>query len=383
MRIIHILLGAIGLLSMALAVSYALLTLIAAALWRRQRMVQPSSPPQPVTLLKPLCNAEPGLYEHLRTFCRQDFAQFQLVFGVRDPQDPALAAIQRLRGEFPALQIDVVVNPALHGRNYKISNLMNMLVRARYDVLVIADSDTWVEADYLGSVTAPLQNPAVGLVTCIYHDVPTARIWSRLGAMYVNEWYMPSVLLARLFGFQGYVSGQTLCLRRHTLEAIGSLQPLVNHLADDYRLGELVRRLGLSIVMSRYLVTAQHHETTLRSLCLHELRWMSTLRVLRPRSFRLLFLSFSLPLAAGGLLLSLAAPAFSTTAWVLFWIALGARLLQHFMQRLGPARRLVADLWLLPFRELLLCGVWAGSFFTSKVRWRANAFDVDADGIMH
>lgn len=371
-----------GLLSLGLATVYSLLTLLAVATWRHMGSRVASRPAPPVTVLKPLCNDEPHLYEHLRTFCQQDFADFQLVFGVRQLTDPALKAVRRLVSEFPQLQIDVVVDPALHGKNYKISNLINMLAHARHDVLVVADSDTWVGEDYLASVTAPLQNPAIGLVTCIYRGVPTPRLASRLGAMYVNEWYMPSVLLARLFGFEGYVSGQTLCLRRDTLEAIGGLQAVANHLADDFRLGELVRGLGLRILMSTYPIAAQHDERDLAALIRHELRWMRTLRVLRPRSFAMLFLSFSLPMAVAGILLSLAQPAVTMVAWVLLGITVVARLLMNSMHRASAECPLWADLWLLPVRELLILGVWCVSFFTSRVQWRGIGFDVDGDGIM-
>jgi ceramide glucosyltransferase len=379
---IHWLIGACGYLCLILAACYSVLTLIAAAVWRYRIISVPSPQPRPATVLKPLCNDEPHLYEHLRTFCQQDFTTFQLVFGVRDLTDPALQAVRRLVAEFPLLQIDVVIDPVLHGRNYKISNLINMVRHARHDVLVIADSDTWVGPEYLASVTAPLHDSAVSLVTCIYRDVPTAGVSSRLGAMYVNEWYMPCVLLAQLFGFQGYVSGQTLCLRRDTLEAIGGFKAIANHLADDYRLGELVRALGLKIVTSRYLVAAQHDEVNLASLFRHELRWMRTLRVLRPRSFPLLFLSFSLLLASSGLLLCLTQPVVPLGAGALFWISVVARLLLHFMQRAPAERPLLGDLWLLPVRELLIFAVWCGCFFTSRVLWRGQAFDVGSDGIM-
>ena len=379
---IHSLIAGCGYLCLILAACHSLLTLIAAAVWHYRIIPVPSPQPLPATVLKPLCNDEPHLYEHLRTFCQQNFTTFQIVFGVRELTDPALRAVHRLVAEFPHLQIDVVVDPVLHGRNYKISNLINMVRHARHDVLVIADSDTWVGPEYLASVTAPLHNPAVSLVTCIYRDVPTARISSRLGAMYVNEWYMPCVLLAQLFGFRGYVSGQTLCLRRATLEAIGGFKAIANHLADDYRLGELVRALGLKIVMSSYLVAAQHHEANLASLFGHELRWMRTLRVLRPRSFPWLFLSFSLLLACSGLLLCLAQPVVPLGAEVLFWITVVARLLLHFTQRTPAGRPLLGDLWLLPMRELLIFAVWCRCFSTSRVLWRGQAFDVGSDGIM-
>jgi ceramide glucosyltransferase len=246
----------------------------------------------------------------------------------------------------------------------------------------MADSDALVGRDYLAAVTRPLLDPNVGLVTCIYRDVPTENIWSRLGAMYVNEWYIPLVLLAWLFGNDSYASGQTLCMRRDTLQAIGGLRAIANHLADDYQLGELVRGLGQRIVLSSYLPKTKHHEPTLSALTNHELRWMRTIQVLRPRSFRLIFFSFSLPLAVLGIFLSAAMPSFSIVAWSLFITVVVARLGLHFANRLTGDLPLYSDLWLLPARDLLICGVWCRSFFTSRITWRGNEFDVGADGIM-
>jgi ceramide glucosyltransferase len=271
----------------------------------------------------------------------------------------------------------------LHGSNYKIGNLINMLERARHEVLIIADSDTFVAPDYLACVTAPLNDPNVGLVTCVYEDVPTDRIWSRLGAMYINEWYIPSALLAALFGHRNYASGQTLCLRRQTLHALGSFAVMANHLADDYRLGELVRELGLRIELSPTVVMAEHDETSLDSLMRHELRWMRTIRALRPRSFRFMFLSFLLPLACCGLLLCAADSAMSPLVWSLFGAAAGARLALHLAHRIRSRRPLFSEPWLIPLRDLLLCWIWLRSFFTSRFTWRGGEFNVDADGIMH
>jgi ceramide glucosyltransferase len=157
---------------------------------------------------------------------------------------------------------------------------------------------------------------------------------------------------------------------------------LANHLAEDHQLGELIRGLGLRIVLSPTEISAQHHEPSLASLMQHELRWMRTLRALRPRSFRLLFVGFSLPLAVCGFLLLSAEPALSLTAWVLLLTTLAARLGLHFAQRSGTRLPLLSDLWLVPVRDLLLCWVWAWSFLNSRITWRGDQFDVDADGIM-
>jgi ceramide glucosyltransferase len=372
----------VGFSSLAVAAIYAVLTVVAVLVWRMQRGPNTSRSRQPITVLKPLCGAEPGLHEHLRSFCRQNYPEFQIVFGVHDAGDPACAVVKRLAAEFPSVPIELVINPQLHGSNLKISNLINMLPYARHDILAMADSDAFVGPDYLATVTAPLLDHDVGLVTCIYRGAPTQGIWSRLGAMYINEWYVPSVLLAWLFGHEGYVSGQTVCMRRDTLRDIGDLRVLADHLADDHRLGELVRGLGLRIVLSPYVVNGEHHEPSFNLLTRHELRWMRTIRVLRPRSFRLIFLTFSLPLAVSGIAAAGADSTLSKTAWVLFGITALARLVLHFAHRVRDDRAPVSDLWLLPARDLLICWVWCRSFFTSHVTWRGNVFDVGADGVM-
>jgi ceramide glucosyltransferase len=382
MSYLHTLTAIIGFVSLSIAASYAVLTFIAFLVWQLRKPPRTSVQLPPVTLLKPLCGAEPGLYEHLRAFCQQDYPEYQIIFGVRDPADPACSVVERLIEEFPSLPIDVVINPQLHGSNLKVSNLINMLARARHEFLVMADSDAFVGPDYLGIVTAPLLDPAVGLVTCTYRGVPTDGIWSRLGAMYINEWYVPSVLLAWLFGYQRYVSGQSMCMRHDTVRAIGGFRAIANHLADDHRLGELVSELGLRIVLSPYMVEGEHDEQTYESLARHEIRWMRTIRVLRPRSFRMIFLSFSFPLALFGLLLTVVGESWSIAAWALFAITGIIRLAFHFAPRIQGKQPLFADIWLLPVRDLLLCWIWCRSFFTSRVTWRGSEFDVDADGFM-
>jgi ceramide glucosyltransferase len=383
MALIHALIESVGFASLALAAAYAILALVAILAWQMRRAVPKPLSLRPVTILKPVCGAEPGLYENLRSFCRQDHPEYQIVFGVRDLNDPALEVVDRLIAEFPLLPIDVVVNPQQHGSNCKVSNLINMIARARHDVMAISDSDTFVGCDYLATVTAPLLDHNVGLVTCLYHGVPTRGICSKFSSMYINEWYVPAVLLAWLFGYRGYVSGQTLCMRRDTLQGIGGLRATANHLAENYRLGELVRGLGQRIVLSPYTLKVQHHEPDLDSLTRHEQRWMRAIRVVRPLSFPFLFMTFSFPLAVAGIALSAAEPLHWTTEWALFQITVMARLALHFVNRLLGDKPPVREFWLLPARDLLTFWAWGRSFFTTRVTWLGSDFDVAADGVMH
>ena len=373
----------LGFICLGVAAGYSIVTLTAVLVWHwRARRAEMTRLP-PVSVLKPLCGPEPGLYENLRSFCAQDFHEYQVVFGVLDQDDPALEVVERLRAEFPSLAIDVVVNSQQHGSNCKISNLINMIAEAKHDVLVMADSDASVGPDYLRIVTQPLFDRSVGLVTCLYRAVPTRSIFSHLGAMYINEWYMPSVLLAWLFGYKNYVSGQTLCMRRDTVQAIGGLGAIANHLADDHELGDRVNSLGLRIVLSSYVPSAECHEPSFESLTRHEVRWMRTLHVLRPRSFPFIFFSFSVPLALLGIVLATGSPALEPVAWTLFGVTLAVRIAIFLAHRIRPARPKLQDLWLIPVRDLLLLWVWCSSMLTSRITWRGNHFDVDARGVMH
>ncbi|HET7757227.1 MAG TPA: glycosyltransferase, partial [Steroidobacteraceae bacterium] len=183
----------------ALSMTYTILACFALRA-RRVSAQRESAVVPPATILKPLRGEEYELYERLRTFCEQRRADVQIVFGVRDPGDPALVAVRRLQREFPQLDLQVVVNPAQHGTSGKVSNLVNMLPFVRHEYLVIADSDVRVSPDYLERVVSPLLDEGVGIVTCLYRGWPRPGLWSLLGSLFINEWFRPSVCFAALFG---------------------------------------------------------------------------------------------------------------------------------------------------------------------------------------
>lgn len=332
----------------------------------------------PITILKPLCGLEPDLYENLRSFCDQDYPEFQVLFGVRDADDPALAVARRLVREFPQRDLRVVVDDRLIGSNRKVSNLANMLPAASHELLVIADSDIRVGSDYLSHLAAPLARPEVGLVTCLYRARPDASLWSRLGAMGVNEGFLPSVLVARALGSTAFGFGSTLALRREHLDRIGGFDALAEHLADDYQLGELTRRCGLRTVLSTYLVETLAHEPNAAALLHHELRWARTIRAVRPWGHLFSVVTHALPMSlfavalAGGAAWSVALP----------FLALGGRLVLHYAACTGLRLSWRGDPWLVPIRDLLSFAVWAVSFLGRSVRWRRGEFSVASDGRM-
>lgn len=361
---------ALGLLLAAGAAAYALLAAMAVS--RRPRETAPEAT-APVTVLKPLCGAEPRLYENLRSFCEQDYPTFQMVCGVRDPDDPACAVVERLQREFPQLDLRLIRDPRIHGTNLKVSNLINLLPTARYEWLVIADSDIAVAPDYLRRVTAPLADPDVGVVTCLYRGQPLGTPWARLGAMFIDEWFAPSVRVAAMFGSRAFGFGATLALRRDTLSAIGGFERFADRLADDWWLAAESRRLGRRTALSPVVVDTDVVEASFAELWAHELRWLRTIRSVAPLGYAFSFFSVPLPVAALG-----AALAGQSVAWALLLVTVGARLVLHYRQRAAAQSRSWADVFWVPVRDLLTLAVWCAGLFGQRVRWRQQRFEIQA-----
>ena len=326
------------------------------------------------TIFKPLCGAEPETYECLRSFCDQDYPEFQVVFGVADVNDPVVPIIERLQAEFPARDLQLVVDRRQHGTSRKVSNLVNMLPAARHDYFVIADSDVRVERDYLSRIVAPLEDEAVGIVTCAYRGVPRSGVWSLLGSQFINEWFIPSVRVAALGGSRAFAFGVTIAMSRRVLCRIGGFMAIVNQLADDYRLGELTRNLGLRTVLSDVVVETFVAESSLAELVRHEVRWLRTIRAVRPVGYLLAFITFGVPVAALGACLSGGAP---ITLALLALTAL-ARTALHF--RMRGDQHATRQLLVLPFRDLLSVALWNWGFVTRSVRWRDALYLVNRDG---
>jgi ceramide glucosyltransferase len=369
-------------LNLAIAIvllpAWAYLIGATAAMLRFARRPSPVSPDRPaVSVLKPLHGDEPGLYENLRSFAEQDYPALQIVLGVNNPQDGALTAARALVQDLPTCDIALVVDPRANGSNRKVANLENMFEAARHDMLVLADSDMRVDRHYLGIVTAPLHDCRTGVVTCLYKGVSTGGKWSELGAMHINFGFLPGALAAESLGLGGGCFGATIAMRRATFERIGGFARLRNELADDHRIGDEVRALGLAVVLSPYIVEARVSEHSLSDLWRHELRWARTVRAVAPAGFAGSVLSHPVAIAA----LAAAATGFGLTACIFLVISCilrwgTARVIAHALGLL-PAKP-----WLLAMRDALSFAVFVASFFGRTVFWRDQAFHVEASGRM-
>lgn len=348
-----------------------------AAVWSfgRKRAAAPGKRPS-VTILKPVCGADPGLYENLRSFCRQDYdGPMQIVIGAHRETDPAVAIARQVIADLPGVDVTLVIDGALPGSNFKICNVANMMAVAKHEVLVIADSDMRVEPHYLDAVVGPLMTDRVGLVTCLYKGRPERGVASSLGAAFINSGFLPSVLVARWVGADTGCFGATMALRRATLAEVGGFGALINQLADDYVLGRLVRNAGYEVVISPYVVENIVLEADLRALFRHELRWQRTVRSISPVGLAASVVSN--PVALG--LLALPLSGFADGAWLALAAALAGReALIYTCSRIFGVVPLRAAL--VPVRDVLSLIVLVASFCGQRVTWRDQTFQVDQRG---
>ena len=348
-----------------------------AARWfvRRPAVAAPATWPD-VSILKPLFRAEARLSENIETFFHQDYpGKIQFIFGVQDPNDSAIPAVKSLMARYPGLDVQLLVNPAPHGLNRKVSNLINMTRGARHPLMVMSDSDVAVGPNYLRTLAAALAEPGVGAVTCLYRGMPNGGFWSRLSAMAADDHFLPATILGLALGLARPCVGATIALERETLMRIGGFQTVANQLADDYAIGKAVRRAGLRVVVSPMLVVHAFEDKSLNEVVRHELRWARTIFTVDPAGYIGSGFTYAFPLALIGAVLG----GFDALGLAAVLAALACRLFLKY--RLTREFELPnPDYALLVARDILSFVVYLASFWSTRVSWRGQDFAVARDG---
>ncbi len=362
---------------------YFLAAIAAARVYLHERRAPLAAFTPGVSILKSLKGLDPGMLRAFRSHCRQSYVgEFEMLFGVSSLDDPAAAAVEQLKVEFPERAIRLIECPERLGTNGKVSTLVQLAAHARYDFLLINDSDITVSPRYLervmgcfgpSAMAVGKDRPAVGLVTALYRGRAHGTLGSRLEALGIAADFMAGLLLSKLIerGLH-YGLGSTLAVSREALGKAGGLLPLVDYLADDYELGARVAKVGYRVALSAEVVETNVPAYGWSGFVDHQLRWARTVRDARPWGYAGLIFTHGLGLAFLNLLASGLSP---LSLWLL-GLSFFLRLAQAMTVGAGVLgdHEVLARLWLLPMRDLVHLGVWVAGFAGSTIVWLGERF---------
>jgi ceramide glucosyltransferase len=373
----HVVAQSVEALTTVLAVAgmgYFLAAMVAARVFlvQRRKAIPVFAPG--VSVLKSLKGLDPGMIDAFRGHCRQNYGgEFELLFGVSSPDDPAAQAVEQLKLEFPALAIRLVVCPERLGTNGKVSTLTQLAGHARFDFLLINDSDISVGPRYLERVMAGFADAQVGMVTALYRGRAHGTLASRLEALGIATDFQAGVLLSKLIeGGLHYGLGSTLAVRGEALNRIGGLIALVDHLADDYELGARVDKAGYRVVLSGEVVETAIPAYGWGGFVDHQLRWARTVRDARPGGYAGLLFTHGLAWALLNVLASGLSPVSLWIAGMSFFLRLALAMMVG-AEVLGD-HQVLPGLWLLPLRDVVAMGVWVAGFAGNTIVWRGQRF---------
>ena len=333
----------------------------------------------PIAILKPICGIDSDAYENLASFCQQDYPQYQLIFAVLEREDPGIEIVQKVIHDFPDLDIQLIIGEATTtiGANRKVSNLVNAFTKAKYDILVIADSDIRVGRDYLQRVIQPLKAENVGIVTCLYRSLAQGLV-ATLEALGTATEFQAGVLVSRQLEGVKFALGQTIVIRKKVLEAIGGFTAISDYLADDFQLGYLSAQAGYQVVLSDFVVEHVLATTTLVDSFKRLIRWARGVRVSRPWGY--LGLIFTHGTATS--LLFLIATGGSTLGWVVLATTWTIRLIMAWIIGVNilndpQAKKII---WLVPLRDIISFAIWLYSFMGNTIEWRGRRLKLTKSG---
>jgi len=368
--------------SVTTIVTFATLFYFMAALWSARSFVRRRGPRRDfapeVSILKPLKGFDPGMYEAFASHCRQEYAgEYEILFGVSSLDDPAVEVVDRLHDDFPDRRIRLVLCPEKLGMNGKISNVAQMAPKARYDYLIVNDSDIQVSRHYLRNIMSGFaeteRHRQVGMVTAPYRGIAHKTIGSKLEGLGIATDFFPGVFTALLMdGKIRFGLGSTLAMTREALAAAGGFKAVVDSLADDYELGERIAGAGYAVILSHEVVSTWIPPYRIRDYFAHQLRWARTVRDSRKAGYVGLIFTFGLPWAilnavtSGFSIASLALLSLTFMGRVTLALAVGVGILGDF--------QVLRDLWLLPIRDFCWFGVWIWSFASNSITWRGEKF---------
>jgi ceramide glucosyltransferase len=328
----------------------------------------------PVSILKPVRGMDPDAYENFASFCRQDYPEYEIVFCVGDHSDPVLPVIQRVISDFPQSHIRVLFGSGRDATNDKVAKLARLSKEAKYETLVINDSDVRAEPEYLRTVVAPLADPKVGAVTCFYVPTEETTLVQKLQTMGMYSDFYPGIVVAWQLDGVKFALGPTIATSRARLEGFGGYETIENKPADDLLVGRLIAEQGYEVKLLPYPVLTVADFQSFRDLFLKRLRWIVVMRHMRPWGHFGLLFTWGLPwsLAAAAMAPSPAVAAAFLGTYVALRALMTMQVASWGLKQTVPWQGLA----LIPLWDAMAFVIWLASFTRSTIRWRDRDYRI-------
>jgi ceramide glucosyltransferase len=337
----------------------------------------------PVSVLKPVHNAEPRLYENLESYFVQEYPRYELIFCARTRDNAALEVVDQLMAKYPQVDARIVTCGEPPFANAVMHSLITMFGVAKYDTFIFSDSDVYATRDYVRNVTAPLADAKVGATTCLYRGVPIGGFAALIDALGLTIEMSNGVLIARWLEGMKFTLGPTIGIRRDVIKTIGGLEQFQQFCANDFELGREIDLAGLEVRLSAHIIEQMAAYSSYRASLVHQRRWMLSARFSRPHGHIGTVFMFAAPFGLLGLI----------AACALGYPLLGAALiaaswLNRTMQALAIGSATLHDplsrryCWLYWWRDLQGFFVWCSSFFGNEVVWREERYRLIERGRM-
>ena len=333
----------------------------------------------PVTVLKPVRGLEKNLKSQLMTICLQNYPNYQVIYSVQDPQDAALPIIQEIQDEIGSDRVSIVISNIEAGANGKVNNLLGAIEKANHEIIIISDSDTYLQPDYLENIVAPLSNPNVGCVCTLFKGAQADQWFEKMELLTINADFMPSVIFATVTGASNACLGPSLAISRSTLKEIGGLQSLADYLVEDYEIGRRVWTSGKKMLILPYVIDTVIDLENWHHWWNHQVYWDQNTYLARPAPFIATILIRAIPFALFFAILRMGDPLglFVLAGTVAIRILTAAITLKKLHDTEG-----LKSLYLLPFRDIFGFVFWLLAFTKRTVVWRGIEFRLTKNGKM-
>lgn len=326
-----------------------------------------------VSLLKPMRGLERETWENLASFCRQDYPQYEILFGFDDERDAAIPIVEKLMADFPGVRTRILVGSETRGSNNKVNKLCRLAREANHDLLVVTDSDTRVAPDYLGRIAKPFHNPRVAAATSLYRGIAAPNVWSEFEVLHLSTDFLPSAVVASKLGVR-FTLGATMAVRRQSLAEIGGFEALADMAAEDHELGSRLAARGYQVVLVDAPIKTECSSASFREFFQHQVRWAVVTRDSKPWGHLGFIFAQGLPwaLAAAAVAPSRAIAAGFVAAYLILRLAVAFAVGAWGLRDSLAKKRW----WLFPLGDALGFLVWFSSLIKHRVYWRGVAYEV-------